>query len=310
MGFCSTVIEVSCDRRVSFFQGVSAMSERTRRAAVSGAACLGALAGLASGQAVVVPNSLATVEGGTSNAFPLSNTSQFHRYQQVFAATEFAAITGAHRIVGVRFRPNGTSTFPAWSATVTMDVRFSVTPQGPDQLVAAFASNVGASEALVYSGSATYGTLQTGPAATPPLNFDIELMFQTPYIYDPAAGNLLMDVVRTSTTMATNRFADAHSVTGDSVSRVQSSTVGATTGTIDSIGLVTQFIFEPIQAPCYANCDASTAVPALNVADFTCFLQKFASADPYANCDGSTSPPTLNVADFTCFLQKFAAGCP
>src|SRR5436190_2908970 len=27
-----------------------------------------------------------------------------------------------------------------------------------------------------------------------------------------------------------------------------------------------------------------------------------------ANCDGSTAPPVLNVADFTCFLQKFAAG--
>jgi hypothetical protein len=62
--------------------------------------------------------------------------------------------------------------------------------------------------------------------------------------------------------------------------------------------------------PCYANCDGSTAAPVLNVADFTCFLQKYAAADPYANCDSSTSAPTLNVADFTCFLQKYAAGCP
>jgi hypothetical protein len=60
---------------------------------------------------------------------------------------------------------------------------------------------------------------------------------------------------------------------------------------------------------CYANCDGSTAVPFLNVLDFTCFLQKFAAADPYANCDNSTQAPTLNVLDFTCFLQKFAAGC-
>ena len=48
----------------------------------------------------------------------------------------------------------------------------------------------------------------------------------------------------------------------------------------------------------------------LNVADFTCFFQKFAMGDPYANCDGSGTPPVLNVQDFTCFLQKFAAGCP
>jgi hypothetical protein len=63
------------------------------------------------------------------------------------------------------------------------------------------------------------------------------------------------------------------------------------------------------QPPCYANCDNSTATPILNVADFTCFLQRFAAADPYANCDNSTTTPVLNVADFTCFLQRFAAGC-
>jgi YVTN family beta-propeller protein len=61
---------------------------------------------------------------------------------------------------------------------------------------------------------------------------------------------------------------------------------------------------------CYSNCDGSHALPILNVADFTCFLNRFASGDAYANCDGSTQPPTLNVADFTCFLTKFAAGCP
>jgi hypothetical protein len=61
---------------------------------------------------------------------------------------------------------------------------------------------------------------------------------------------------------------------------------------------------------CYANCDSSTAVPILNVADFTCFLQRYAAGEPYANCDNSTTPPVLNVADFTCYLQRYAAGCP
>ena len=61
---------------------------------------------------------------------------------------------------------------------------------------------------------------------------------------------------------------------------------------------------------CYANCDTSTAAPVLNVADFTCFLQRFAAGESYANCDQSTAAPVLNVADFTCFLQRFAAGCP
>jgi hypothetical protein len=46
------------------------------------------------------------------------------------------------------------------------------------------------------------------------------------------------------------------------------------------------------------------------VGDFVCFLQKFAAADPYANCDNSTASPAINVNDFVCFAQKFAAGCP
>jgi hypothetical protein len=60
---------------------------------------------------------------------------------------------------------------------------------------------------------------------------------------------------------------------------------------------------------CYANCDASTTAPVLNVQDFSCFLARFASGDPYANCDGSTTAPVLNVQDFSCFQTKFASGC-
>jgi hypothetical protein len=60
---------------------------------------------------------------------------------------------------------------------------------------------------------------------------------------------------------------------------------------------------------CYANCDASTVAPVLNVNDFGCFLNTFAAGNAYANCDGSTLSPVLNVLDFACFLNKFAAGC-
>lgn len=62
-------------------------------------------------------------------------------------------------------------------------------------------------------------------------------------------------------------------------------------------------------APCYANCDGSTIPPVINIADFACFLNRFASGNSYANCDGSTTPPVLNVQDFSCFLNAFAAGC-
>jgi hypothetical protein len=60
---------------------------------------------------------------------------------------------------------------------------------------------------------------------------------------------------------------------------------------------------------CYANCDASTHAPALNVNDFVCFQYRYAAGDHYANCDNSTAAPVLNVNDFICYLNRFAAGC-
>jgi hypothetical protein len=64
-----------------------------------------------------------------------------------------------------------------------------------------------------------------------------------------------------------------------------------------------------LHTSCYPNCDGSTTAPVLNILDFSCFLNRFASGSPYANCDHSTTPPVLNVLDFTCFLNQFAAGC-
>jgi hypothetical protein len=61
---------------------------------------------------------------------------------------------------------------------------------------------------------------------------------------------------------------------------------------------------------CYANCDGSSTPPILNINDFICFNNLFASGDLAANCDGSETPPVLNVNDFSCFLNAYAAGCP
>lgn len=77
-------------------------------------------------------------------------------------------------------------------------------------------------------------------------------------------------------------------------------------------------VWIPPETFCYANCDSSTSPPVLNVEDFTCFINEFATAQNlpheqqithYANCDGSTTAPVLNVEDFTCFINAFAAGC-
>lgn len=60
---------------------------------------------------------------------------------------------------------------------------------------------------------------------------------------------------------------------------------------------------------CWGNCDGSTTAPILNVLDFQCFVNRFASGDSYANCDESTTAPLLNILDYQCFINAFAAGC-
>lgn len=91
------------------------------------------------------------------------------------------------------------------------------------------------------------------------------------------------------------------------------STVGGWVGLADLASQVAQDLaFQVLGAPvaeCYPNCDGSTAVPFLNVSDFACFLNAFASGASSANCDGSSEAPVLNVFDFGCFLNLFAAGC-
>jgi hypothetical protein len=75
-------------------------------------------------------------------------------------------------------------------------------------------------------------------------------------------------------------------------------------------GITSFTLAERLGGGCYANCDASTAPPILNVLDFNCFLNHFSAGHAYANCDNSTIAPVLNVLDFNCFLNRFAAGCP
>lgn len=55
---------------------------------------------------------------------------------------------------------------------------------------------------------------------------------------------------------------------------------------------------------CYPDCDASGT---LNLADFGCFLSKFAVSDLYADCNRDFA---LNLGDLGCFQSKFALGCP
>jgi hypothetical protein len=175
------------------------------------------------------------------------------------------------------------------------------------------------------TGVTNSGTLSTAPISLPavPAGGTIDLRFCTAKVSENSASWDIADVLVNNVVVGT--IADSSEWQSQTISLTQYAgqnvTIGFRFDTVDgtlndfrgwhidglSITATTAGCSNPT---CYANCDGSTASPVLNVADFTCFLQRFAAGESYANCDGSTVSPVLNVADFTCFLQQFATGCP
>ncbi len=187
---------------------------------------------------LVVPNALATVEGGTGNSYPFNlGTNTTMRYQQVYAASEFGAMpAGGAFITGIAFRRD--AGWPTFSATLpAVQINLSTTAAAPDQLDTIFANNVGTNDTLVFEGALTLSSSGSGN----PAPFDVLIPFSRPFFYNSGAGNLLLDI-RNSGGGSSSQF-DAVSVAGDSVSR-EYDPVNFTTGQTDTLGLITEFVFQ------------------------------------------------------------------
>src|SRR6266567_4762357 len=193
---------------------------------------------------IVVPNSLAGVEGNLNNGSPFGIDGigiATQRYQQVYSASQFGS---GGLITQISFRPDGPGG-GGFSFTISnIRIDLSTTSQAPDGLSTTFANNVGADDTTVFSGPLSLSSSFTGPAGGPKA-FDITINLMIPFPYSPGSGNLLLDVRNFSgRTAALFSSFDAEGTFGDSISRIYSTSsngVGDATGTADSIGLVTQF---------------------------------------------------------------------
>jgi hypothetical protein len=213
-----------------------------------------ALPGATQAETIVVPSNRETVIGNTGNAIPFGRSSTSNdpaRYQQLYDASEFGGEGGdVIEISEIRFRiDDGT---PEESPTFfdLIEVRFSTTSaanDGLDELI--FDDNIGADDTLVFSGSFTWDACGVGTAACTgpyPQPFDLAIPLTTPFVYDPAAGNLLLEVFNDDTTPVINYFLDQENNTEDSVSRVVELRELGTGNPLfsgNSGGLITQFVY-------------------------------------------------------------------
>jgi len=196
---------------------------------------------------IVAPNSLVGTEGTSDNAFPFNITPTFpsQRYQQVYEASQFAAINPTGGLISeIRFRVNGSSG-PAFSTTLpSIRVNLSTTSLGEATMSTTFTSNVGADDVIVFGAAGGSPLSLSSAAVGSPRAFDILIPLTTPFFYNPTLGNLLMDV-RNFGGGTTKQF-DAVNTAGDGVGRLLSTgSVNDPTGTFDTLGLVTAFTIVP-----------------------------------------------------------------
>jgi len=201
---------------------------------------------------VIAPNGLASLEGDINNVFPFSLgqvasevPSGTQRYQQIYAASDFTALAaGGEYITQIAFRPDagGGGVFSSTLPSIRIDL--STASTAPNALSTTFANNVGADDTIVYGGVTgaplSLSSSFTGPVGGPEA-FDIIINLATPFLYNPAAGNLLLDVRNFGGGITT--IFDAEN-TDPSISRVctMGSGVGSATADLaDNYGLVTLF---------------------------------------------------------------------
>lgn len=224
-----------------------------------------AIGGTALADQIVVPSSCGTgpcetTEGnwGTNQPFGVYlSTTGYVEYQQVYASSDFAAIGSKMTITQITFRPNVSGNFsPAgypFSAVLLDDVtiEFSTTSKDPGALGTTLVEgslagneNVGPDGTRVYSGPLTLFSNYAG-SATGPKEFDVVIDLQTPFLYDPAAGNLLL-YVRKVTGGSLSTF-DAVRDSG-TTSRIfyNPAAINPVITTPANSGLVTRFTVTPV----------------------------------------------------------------
>lgn len=192
---------------------------------------------------VVVPNANETMNGNNGSKIPFSQGGG--RFQQIFEASQFSAITGPQRITEIAFRRDSSTT--SFNVTIAdVQINLSTTSSTPLTLSSSYASNVGPDDLIVHTGPLT---LSASGTTVVPKPFDITIPLDPGFDYDPSQGNLLLDVrmIDTFGRGGTVPFFDANSLQ-DEDARVYCNiqcSVDDSNGIPDGLSMVARFTFAP-----------------------------------------------------------------
>jgi hypothetical protein len=197
------------------------------------------------GATMVAPNGFENIEGDTSSG-GLFGAGSNSRTQMIYANSHFSLFPpdGAY-ITELRFRMDGQYA-DAFSSNPNLEIHLSTTQANPNQLSGTFAANIGSDETVVLPKSSV--SLSSGANPGGPNSFSIVIPLPRSFYYNPSNGHLLMDAWVYS--LGTDsRNLDWNTGTGDGVSAVTEPLTGSIGPTISNLGLITQFVFEPVPEP-------------------------------------------------------------
>jgi len=173
----------------------------------------------------------------------------YQRMQQVISAQTFG--TDPILISGIAFREDSVGGFN-FVASATYQINLSTTSKQPDSLSPVFAENVGPDETIVRPAAVT-GFLGSYLPGVIPQHFDSVFNFSRPFLYDPKAGNLLVEMRSSAVQFvlpSTGPAAfDAHYQLGDGVSWLLGNAVDSTTGTPETWGYVMALQYNAVPEP-------------------------------------------------------------
>jgi hypothetical protein len=163
-------------------------------AAVSIGTSLLLLSGIRCSQAaeisVVSPHQYADSEGpDRSGIWPAAA-----RGQSITHRSEFDALpVGGAWLTEIRFRPDGIVPAGAVASFGRRQISLSVTQVDPLDISFTFAGNITGTPVVVYNAAWSSTVINPNPPGVATRPFDFRIPLETPYFYNPAEGNLLID---------------------------------------------------------------------------------------------------------------------
>jgi hypothetical protein len=143
------------------------------------------------GQSIVAPNEFAEQDGDTSST-SISGNAGGTRIMYLYDASQFQSLSKPAYLTSFAWRPDQ-NVGPSGPRTGTYKVFVSTTHQAPADFSTQFSDNIGEDNTLVFDGTFTQSTEnKPGPGNT--RQFDYVFSFTTPFLYDPSAGNLVVDL--------------------------------------------------------------------------------------------------------------------